>query len=130
MRVSSISCALGVVFVSAIAMLHGSGFGTFTAEMNETNASDFLKDMFQVLYAVPTVFLLTLAAFGVLATLNRRMRRPVCSILCPAVVATGALALVLGEWVPLVIMTLGGSLFAVAALTSNPADAESGVTQD
>ena len=70
MGVSSVSCFAGSLFVFAIAMLHGSGFGRFTTDMNESNASAFLKDMFIILYAVPSLFLTTLAAFGVLATFN------------------------------------------------------------
>lgn len=124
MRVSSISCALGVLFILAIAALHASGFNQFTAEMNESNASAFLKDMFPVLYVMPSLFLLTLAAFGALALYSQRSRRAICLILAPAVIAAGALALLLGEWVPLVVMTLGGGLFAIAGLTSNPVGAD------
>lgn len=120
MRLSGICCALGVLFVSTIAVLHGSGFGRFSAEMNQSNASDFLKGMFQVLYILPSLFLVVLAAFGVLAIFNDKARAQICIILCPAAIAPGASALLLAEWVPLVIMTLGGALFAVAALTSSP----------
>ena len=116
MSSSSISCALGVLFVLAIAGLHASGFERFTDQMNQTDASSMLKDMFPVLYLMPSLYLAALAAFGILAMVDRRSRRSICVILAPAVLLAGALALLLGEWLPLVVMGVGGGLFAFAAL--------------
>ena len=116
MTSSSISCALGVLFVLAIAILHATGFERFTNEMNQTDASTMMKDMFPVLYLMPSLYLAALAAFGVLAMLDRRSRRSICLILAPAVLLAGALALLLGEWLPLVVMGVGAGFFALAAL--------------
>jgi uncharacterized membrane protein YjjP (DUF1212 family) len=77
--------------------------------------------MFEVLYIIPSLYLLVLAAFGTLALLRPNYRRPICLILAPAVVAAGLLALMLGEWIPVAVMGSGGSLFAIAALTSRAA---------
>ncbi|MEL6663296.1 MAG: hypothetical protein AAFR33_09855 [Pseudomonadota bacterium] len=84
MRISIITCALGIAFVLAIAVLHASGFGTFTAQMNESNAGPFLKDMFPILYLMPSLYLAVLAAFGVLALAQPLARRAICLILAVA----------------------------------------------
>ncbi len=117
MRVSVVCCLLGIIFVLVIAALHASGFSHYTNQMNETNASVFLKDMFPILYVIPSLYLIILAAFGALAIFLKKARRSICLILAPAVLAAGALALMLGEWVPLVVMGCGGGLFLAAALT-------------
>lgn len=123
MRVSAVCCGLGVFFVLAIAVLHGSGFGEFTGQMRASDAAPFLKDMFSVLYAMPTLYLVVLGVFGCLALMKPTMRSPICWVLGPAVLAAGALALLLGEWIPLLVMGAGGALFVVAAITAKSSDA-------
>ncbi len=114
---SAVSCTIGIAFVLAIAALHISGFDHYTSQIRESDASDFLKDMFPILYAMPSLYLLTLGAFGVLALFAPTARRPICLILAVAVVAAGALALMLGEWIPVAVMSGGALFFLVAALT-------------
>ncbi|MEO1044604.1 MAG: hypothetical protein AAFX04_04110 [Pseudomonadota bacterium] len=103
----------------AIAGLHISGFGDFTAEMNASNASDFLKDMFPILYAMPSLYLLVLSLFAVVALFLPAARRPLCLILAAGVFACGALALMLNEWIPMVVMGFGALLFLVSAFTGS-----------
>ena len=121
MNASNIGCSLGVAFCLAIAALHGSGFGRFTQAMKGSDAPAYLKQMFPVLYAMPSLYLVVLAAFGALAFLRPSSRRPICFILTLAVTACGALALMLGEWVPLLTMGLGGLAFLVAGLMATRA---------
>jgi len=118
MNISTVFCALGIVFVLAIAALHGSGYGYLTEQMNQTNASDFLKEIFPVLFIMPSLYLSLLAAFGVLAIAKPQARRMICFMLAPAVMIAGALALMLGEWLPLIVMMAGGGVFLAAALTA------------
>ncbi|WOE76435.1 hypothetical protein [Alterisphingorhabdus coralli] len=121
---SAISCALGIVFVLAIAALHISGFGEFTSQMNASNASDFLKDMFPILYIMPSLYLCALAIFGMLALAMPAMRKPICLILSVAVFSCGALALLLNEWIPVVVMGAGALLFLAAAFTTTAGQSE------
>ena len=120
MRISVISCALGVAFLLAMAALHGSGFGHFTAQMTESDASAMLKDMFPILYLMPSLYLAVLSAFGILGVVAPRARRPICLILAVATLAAGALALLLAEWVQLLVMAFGAGLFVLSALTVGP----------
>lgn len=116
MSISVISCALGILFCLSIACLHATGFSQFTGAVQASDVSNFIKDMFRVLYVVPTLFLLVLACFGGLALTTPKLRKPVCLILAPATASCGALALMLGEWIPLVVMGVGAALFLLAAL--------------
>ena len=118
MRISALCCLAGTLFVLAIAILHGSGFGSFTAEFEASNASAFLKAMFPILYIMPSLYLLVLGAFGILAAARPAMRRAICLLLAPATLAAGGLALLIGEWVPLIVMGLGAGLFLAASVTA------------
>ncbi|MEM1133699.1 MAG: hypothetical protein AAGH53_12260 [Pseudomonadota bacterium] len=115
---SAISCVLGITFVLAIAALHISGFSGVTNEMNASDAPDFLKGMFPILFILPSLFLLTLAAFGLLALWKPNVRLPICVILAAAVFACGALALMLNGWLPMVVMGLGSALFLISGFTA------------
>ncbi len=114
---SRISCLLGILFVLAIAALHASGFPYYNGQMVESNASDFLKGMFPILYFMPSLYLFFMAVFGVLALVTPAARRSICLALAAAVFGCGALALLLREWTPVVVMGAGAALFVISALT-------------
>ena len=115
---SSAFCWVGVACLWAIAALHASGFGRFTARMAESDAAPTLKAMFPILYATPSLYLFVLGVFGVLAIFAPGARRGVCLILAPAALAAGALALMMREWAPLAVMGAVGALFLAAAATA------------
>ena len=117
MKLSGWFCGIGNLLLVALAVLHGSGFETFTAEFEASNASPMLKLMFPVLYGIPSLFLLTMAAFGGLALAAPDFRRPLCLVLAPSVFLCGALGLLVNQWVPLVVMGIGSACFLGAALT-------------
>ena len=117
MKLSGWLCGLGNLLLIAIAVLHGSGFEQFTAEVEASNASPMLKLMFPVLYVVPSLFLMTMAGFGGLALASPNLRRPVCFVLAPSVFLCGFLGLLVNQWAPLVVMGLGSLFFLSAALT-------------
>lgn len=114
---SRISCVLGIIFVLAIAALHISGLPHYSEQINQSNASDFLKSMFPVLYAIPSLYLAVLAIFGFVALSTPTAFRRICFVLAVAVFAAGLLALLLGEWIPVVVMGGGAALFVISALT-------------
>lgn len=122
MRIPVICCMLGIIFLLGIAGLHGSGFQTFNAQMADSDASAFLKDVFPILYFMPSLYLLVLSVFGFVAIGIPSARRPICLVLAVSVAAAGALALLVGEWIPLAVMGAGAMLFAIAGLLSGTDD--------
>ena len=111
-------CIIGIGLQLAIAALHGSGYESFTAQMERTDASDFLKNMFRLLYVTPSFYLVVLSVFGLIAVFLTNTRRAICFVLAPAALGAGALALLIGELVPLVVMGAVAALFFGAGATA------------
>lgn len=115
-------CGIGVGLLLVMAAFHGMGLVYVSGLMDESEAPQFLKDIFPVLFVHVTIHLVALAAFGVAALALPAARRALSFIIAGAVVFSGALAVYLGAVVPSVILFGVAGCFLGAGLTRRPAD--------
>ena len=106
---SKIACAFGIVLLLVMAAFHGSGFFFVSEAITSSNAEPFLKDIVPVLFAHPSIHLLVLAGFGVLAFFLSRDARKLLVLIGIAVFADAGLGFYLGGMIP-------GSMLSAAAL--------------
>jgi len=114
-------CILGGVLLLAMAVFHASGLVDLTTELSRSNAPDFLKDIFPVLFVNTSIHLGTLALFAFLASVSSA-RRGICACIAIAVLSSAGLGLYLGEMVPAIVLGLITCLFVGAAVISRSSD--------
>ena len=97
---------IGSLLLLLPAALHISGFSYVTEKMQASNAASFLKEIMPMLFAVPTVHLVSLATFGILSTYLKSNNN---LLLAPVVIfvgINGVFAFYLAAYLPGAIMAL------------------------
>lgn len=113
MKPAKTLCIIGSVLLLVMAAFHGSGYAFVTEAILESNAEDFLKQIVPALFVHPSIHLVGLAAFGILALFLKQANK-VLILLAILVIADAALAFYLGGVLPGVMLLATASSFAVA----------------
>ena len=106
---------IGSVLLLFMAVFHGSGAQDITETVNGSNAPEFIKSIFPVLFLNTSIHLGTLAAFAFYASLSHA-RRGIAAIISISVMANASMGALLGEWVPAIVLGLVAAIFATIAL--------------
>ncbi len=117
-KIAKILTIVGSVLLLIMAAFHGSGFFFVSGAISESNAAGFLKDIVPVLFTHPSIQLVFLAAFGLLALSIGSGARRVLALVSLAVFADVALAVYLGGIVPAVLLAIAAICFGVASYRS------------
>ena len=108
-----------------MALLHGSGFAFVVGAMNESNARDFLKDIFPVLFAHPSIQLGGLAVLGLVCSRRLIAMRPALMVVAVLVAIDAGLAFLLSALVPGLLLTAAAACFLAAfVMTGSAASGE------
>lgn len=105
----------GSFLLLVMAGFHGSGLLFATRSINDSNAEPFLKKIFPVLFALPSLQLLGLAAFSILALFLKTDGHKVLVLVGVLVAVDGLLAIYLGGTVPALLLFGAAVAFLVAA---------------
>ena len=97
-----------------MAILHGSGFSYVSETIMQSNTDEFLKEIFPVLFAHPSMHLVGLAAFGILALYLKKESKKVLYLLSLMVIADSLLAFYLGGVLPGVLLMAAALCFITA----------------
>ncbi|MDB4292801.1 hypothetical protein N9954_05285 [Maribacter sp.] len=108
-------CITGSVLLLIMALFHGSGFSYVGEKIKQSNAEEFLKDIVPVLFAHPSIHLIALASFGILALFIGHESWKMLFLLSIIIVVDAFLAILLGGLIP------GLLLFAAAICFILPA---------
>jgi hypothetical protein len=100
---------IGSMILLVMAVFHGSGSSYINESIMKSNADGFLKEIVPVLFAHPSIHLVGLSAFGILALFLEKDAKKVLALLSLIVVVDALLAFYLGG-------TLPGMLLVAAAL--------------
>lgn len=111
---SKILCVSGSVLLLVMAAFHGSGISYVSDIMSKSNAEPFLKEIMPVLFAHPSIHLIGLAGFGILAIFLSQDAWKVLALLAIAVAADAALAFYLGGVIPGVLLMAAALCFGLA----------------
>ncbi len=113
-RTAKIFCVAGSVLLLFMAAFHGSGISYVSDIMSKSNAEPFLKEIMPALFAHPSIHLIGLAAFGILAVFMTQDAPKVLVLLAIAVAADAALAFYLGGVIPGVLLMAAALCFGLA----------------
>jgi hypothetical protein len=111
----------GNVLLLIMAAFHGSGVIYVTNLMNDSDAKGFLKDIFPVLFMHPSLHLLILAIFGIVAIKMPQEGYRIFRVLMVAILIDAALGFYLGGIVPGILLTLSAACFLPGATRPNTA---------
>lgn len=98
-----------------MAIFHGSGFSYINETIMKSNADGFLKEIVPVLFAHPSIHLIGLAAFGILALFLERETKKVLTLLSLIVFVDALLAFYLGGTLPGMLLVVATLCFLVAS---------------
>lgn len=115
-----VMCLLGSSLLLAIALLHGSGMGFVNGLVAESNVSELIKQIFPVLFLLPSIQLLGLAGLGVVALRVGERARLLLMTLALLVLIDALLAVYLQAWIPAVVLCLPMVLYGVSAFRIGP----------
>lgn len=119
-KTSKILCVVGSTFLLLMGAFHGSGFFYISAEIEKSNAEDFLKEIVPVLFAHPSIHLIGLAAFGVLALFFKSDMQKLTWSIAILILIDMVLAFYLGGLIPGVLLSISACCFVVAGLKESP----------
>ncbi|MEO1051767.1 MAG: hypothetical protein AAFX87_14150 [Bacteroidota bacterium] len=107
-------CIIGSSLLIIMAGLHGSGTTYLTEKINQSNASSLIKEVFPVLFVLPSIELLGLAAFSLLTLTMKSEVEKVLALIVILIVVNAALAFYLGALIPGLLIVGAASCFAFA----------------
>ncbi len=107
-------CWIGSALLLLMAAFHGSGLLYITDLIHTSNAEDFLKDIVPVLFVHPSIHLMGLAGFGILAIFLKQDAGKVLFVLSLVVLVDAALAIYLGGMLPGGLLTAAALCFGMA----------------
>ncbi|HAA10523.1 MAG TPA: hypothetical protein DCE41_02040 [Cytophagales bacterium] len=112
-------CLIASSLLLVMAVFHGSGINYVTDLIKESNADDLIKNIFPVLFIIPTVQLAGFAILGVIASTLKHQANKILIPLSVLVFADALLAFYLGATLPGVVLLVPAILFLLAALSNS-----------
>jgi hypothetical protein len=119
MTTSKISRAFtitGCTLLLIMAFLHGSGIVYVNNLMQESNAEDFLKEIFPVLFANPSIQLFGLAILGILTLFMKHEKQKILGFIFAFVCVDAGLAFYLSATIPGILLLFAALTFGFAGL--------------
>ncbi len=114
-KVFKVLCIVGCSLLLVMSLFHGSGFFHVKELITQSNAEGFLKDIVPVLFAHPSMHLIGLAIFGVLALSLGKEAKKVLWLLSALIIADALLAFYLGGIIPGVLLLTAAFCFIIAS---------------
>ena len=118
--ISKVLCIVASSLLVVVALFHASGIGYITEIVQESDLSTFVKDIFPVLFIIPSLQLLALAAFGILATKMESQTKTILLLLSLFVLIDALLAFYLNAWIPALILVLPAIMYLLAVYYERP----------
>jgi len=117
-RKSKILCLIGSSILFIIAVFHGSGFNYVNSLVLSSDVPDFIKEVFPVLFILPSLQLLGLATFGFIAPYLKDTVHKILIPLSIFILADAALAIYLDALIPALVLALSACLFVLSIFFS------------
>ena len=114
-RFSKTLCLTAGILLLAMAAFHGSGLFYMQGLILETDSPQFIKDVFPVLFLVPSVELLGFAIFGLVAPAMGQKAYKILIPLAVLVLLNAAFAFYLGATIPGLILIAPALIYLFAA---------------
>ena len=118
LKLANISTIIGSLLLIIMAALHGSGTTYVSTLINESNSETFIKEVFPILFAHPSIHLLGLAGLGTLTLFMRHEIRKVMLFLSALIVIDSFLAFYLGAIIPGILLILSAFSFVLSGINN------------
>lgn len=109
-------CISGSLLLLLMGLFHGSGFFYVSEAIEESNAEEFLKEIVPSLFVHPSIHLIGLATFGILAVFLKQDLRKLTWLLAVLIVLDALLAFYLGGMIPGLVLLAAAVCFMLAGL--------------
>ena len=107
---------IGCFLIFVMACFHGSGIHYISDLVVDSNAESFVKKIFPVLFAHPSIQLFGLAALGVLTLYMKFESQKILSFIAIMILIDSFLAFYLGATLPGLLLLLITVVFGMAAI--------------
>ncbi|MEM8900286.1 MAG: hypothetical protein AAGC85_19375 [Bacteroidota bacterium] len=107
---------LGSFLLLFMGGFHGSGLRYVTEKMTSSNASDFLKDIFPILFVHPSIHMVGLAALGFLSLFLKTDGKKILWLVAVLVIIDSCLAFFLGGILPGILLALSAFAYVYAGI--------------
>ena len=115
-KIDKTLCYIGSALLLVMGIFHGSGTLWISGKVAESNAEEFLKDVFPILFAHVSMHLIGLAILGVLLTFFGKSAWSILVLLSLLVLADAGLAFSLGALPPGMLLLAASTCFAISAV--------------
>ncbi len=106
----------GSALLDFMGIFHSTGILFISKVVNKSNAEDFIKEIFPVLFLVPSIHLFGLAAFAMATLFIKKGRRTILVITSILIALNMFAAFYLGAVIPGIVLLLSGTCLILAAL--------------
>lgn len=111
--VMNVLCAIACILLLAVGILHLSGINYINDMVQQSNVSDLVKQIFPILFLAPSIQLIVLAIFGLIAL--SKPSRIVYALIAVFVLIDAVFAFWLNALIPGLILLLPGVIFVFLA---------------
>ncbi len=105
----------GSILALIMGFFHASGVGFMVNTFNDSDASEFLKEIFPILFLSPSLQLIGLSMFGFATLKMSRDRKYILLIIAFLLACNACFGIYLGAWIPAVLLILAAVSFVLAA---------------
>lgn len=117
-KITQISTGIGCALLTIMALFHGSGMNYVSDLMQRSNSESFLKEIFPVLFAHPSLHLFGLASLGIVTLFMKHEIEKILFFIAFMVCIDSLLAFFLGAVVPGILLLFASFIFGLAGIKS------------
>lgn len=115
-KMAKVFCLIGSILLLVMGIFHGSGFFYIQEAIEKSNAESFLKEIVPVLFAHPSIHLISLSALGILAIFLKQDLRKLTWLLAVLILSDAILGFYLGGVIPGFLLLAAAICFVIAGL--------------
>ena len=115
-KITKISTIIGCILLIVMAIFHGSGIYYVTDLIQQSNSESFVKEIFPILFAHPSIQLLGLAGLGILTLFMRHETGKILFFIAIMVLIDSFLAFYLGATIPGILLIFSSFSFGLGGV--------------
>lgn len=115
-KITKISTIIGCILLIVMSLFHGSGIYYVTDLIEQSNSESFVKEIFPILFAHPSIQLLGLAGLGILTLFMRYEAGKIRFFIAIMVLIDSLLAFYLGATIPGILLIFTSVSFGLGGV--------------
>ncbi len=115
-KINKISTIVGCILLILMGIFHMSGIHYVTDLIQQSNSEPFIKEIFPILFAHPSIQLFGLAGLGILTLFMKHEIEKILFFITILVFIDSILAFSLGATIPGILLVLSSSAFGLGGI--------------